>query len=107
MPSTANVVALAQQTLKEESKYSSEDSTEDSASATESGPFDKVMGMISGLIASLKAQAAEEVNQHQFCQDGMSENRRHRVQKKLNLDILTSDIRWGKMSLERLNDDQK
>jgi hypothetical protein len=72
---------------------------------TQYGPFDKVAGMISGLISSLKAQANEEVNQHQFCQDSLGENRRHRVSKKLSIDTLASNIRWDKMALVRLEDD--
>jgi len=71
------------------------------------GPFDKVTKMIGGLIASLKAQANEEVNQHQFCQDGLSKNRRERIAKKNSIDTLTSTIRWSKMAIVRLDDDLK
>lgn len=71
------------------------------------GPFDGVTKMIEGLIASLKAQANEEVNQHQFCQDSLSKNRRDRIAKKNNIDTLTSTIRWSKMAIVRLDDDQK
>merc|ERR1719359_1903157 len=71
------------------------------------GPFDKVTKMISGLIASLKAQANEEVNQHQFCQDSLGKNRRDRIAKKNNIDTLTSTIRWSEIASVRLNDDLK
>merc|ERR1719223_1529235 len=69
------------------------------------GPFDSVTKMISGLIASLKAQANEEVNQHQFCQDSLSKNRRDRISKKNSIDSLTSTIRWSKMAIVRLDDE--
>merc|ERR1719321_1249481 len=71
------------------------------------GPFDGVTKMIEGLIASLKAQANEEVNQHQFCQDSLSKNRRDRIAKKNNIDTLTSTICWSKMAIVRLDDDKK
>jgi len=77
----------------------------DSASSSViEGPFDKVTQMIGGLIASLKAQANEEVNQHQFCQDELSKNRRSRIAKKGGIDTLTSTIRWSKMAIVRLDD---
>jgi len=71
------------------------------------GPFDKVTKMIGGLIASLKAQANQEVNQHQFCQDGLGQNRRDRIAKKNGIDTLSSTIRWSKMAIVRLDDDLK
>lgn len=77
----------------------------DSASSGNEGPFDNVLKMISGLIASLKAQANEEVNQHQFCQDSLSKNRRDRIAKKNNIDSLASTVRWSKMAIVRLDDD--
>merc|ERR1719272_727250 len=77
----------------------------DSSSSGNEGPFDKVTKMISGLIASLKAQANEEVNQHQFCQDSLGKNRRDRISKKNTIDTLTSTIRWSKMAIVRLDDD--
>lgn len=77
----------------------------DSSSSGNEGPFDKVTKMIGGLIASLKAQANEEVNQHQFCQDSLGKNRRDRIAKKNTIDTLTSTIRWSKMAIVRLDDD--
>jgi len=77
----------------------------DSSNAGNEGPFDKVTKMIGGLIASLKAQANEEVNQHQFCQDSMGKNRRDRITKKNTIDTLSSTIRWSKMAIVRLDDD--
>mmetsp|Transcript_113710 Transcript_113710/g.178922 ORF Transcript_113710/g.178922 Transcript_113710/m.178922 type:complete len:690 (-) Transcript_113710:12-2081(-) len=71
------------------------------------GPFDKVTNMISGLIASLKNQANEEVNQHQFCQDSLSKNRNDRVAKKNAMDSLASTIRWSQIAIVRLDDDVK
>merc|ERR1719321_606240 len=79
----------------------------DSSNAGNEGPFDKVTKMIGGLIASLKAQANEEVNQHQFCQDSLGKNRRDRIAKKNSIDSLTSTIRWSKMAIVRLDDDLK
>lgn len=84
-----------------------EELVENYGAAVEAGPFDKVTKMISGLIASLKAQANEEVNQHQFCQDSLSKNRRDRIAKKNSIDTLTSTIRWSKMAIVRLDDDVK
>jgi len=84
----------------------SDASLEEATMSSESeGPFDKVTDMISGLIASLKAQASEEVNKHQFCQDSLVKNRRDRVAKKLSIDSLGSTIRWSKMAIVRLDDD--
>jgi len=77
----------------------------DSSTSGNEGPFDKVTKMIGGLIASLKAQANEEVNQHQFCQDSLSKNRKDRIAKKNTIDTLTSTIRWSKMAIVRLDDD--
>merc|ERR1740130_1159551 len=71
------------------------------------GPFDGVTKMIGGLIASLKAQANGEVNQHQFCQDSLGKNRRDRIAKKNSIDTLTSTVRWSKMAIVRLDDDLK
>merc|ERR1719199_241152 len=84
-----------------------EEMVENYGTSVVTGPFDKVTKMISGLIASLKAQANQEVNQHQFCQDGLSKNRRDRVAKKNAIDTLTSTIRWSKMAIVRLDDDLK
>lgn len=69
------------------------------------GPFDKVTKMISGLIASLKAQANEAVTQNQFCQDSMGENRNDRVSKSNDIDSLDSTVRWSQMAIVRLADD--
>jgi chromosome segregation ATPase len=69
------------------------------------GPFDKVNKMIKGLISSLKAEANEEVNQHQFCQDSLSKNRNDKVAKKNSIDTLASSIRWSQMAIVRLDDD--
>jgi|Transcript_65044 chromosome segregation ATPase len=71
------------------------------------GPFDKVQEMISGLIASLKNQANEEVNQNQFCQDSLSKNRNDRLAKKNAIDTLSSTMRWSEMAIVRLDDDVK
>jgi chromosome segregation ATPase len=71
------------------------------------GPFDKVEQMISGLVASLKNQANEEVNQNQFCEDSLSKNRNDRVAKKNSIDTLSSTIRWSEMAIVRLDDDVK
>merc|ERR1719359_666914 len=71
------------------------------------GPFDSVTKMISGLISSLKAQANEEVNQHQFCQDSLGKNRRDRIAKKNSIDTLTSTIRLSEVAIVRLDDDLK
>merc|ERR1719456_806153 len=84
-----------------------EQMVENYGTQVQEGPFDSVTKMISGLIASLKAQANEEVNQHQFCQDSLSKNRRDRVAKKNSIDTLTSTIRWSKMAIVRLDDDVK
>lgn len=77
----------------------------DSSTSGNEGPFDSVTKMIGGLIASLKAQANEEVNQHQFCADSLGKNRRDRIAKKNTIDTLTSTIRWSKMAIVRLDDD--
>jgi predicted nucleic acid-binding Zn-ribbon protein len=69
------------------------------------GPFDKVTKMISGLIASLKAQANEAVTQDQFCQTSMGENRNDRVAKANDIDALDTTIRWSQMAIVRLEDD--
>jgi len=69
------------------------------------GPFDRVTKMISGLIASLKAQANEAVTQNQFCQDSMGENRNDRVGKVNDIDSLGSSIRWSQMAIVRLDED--
>jgi len=90
-----------------ESGMGEEELVENYATQVLEGPFDKVTKMISGLIASLKAQANEEVNQHQFCQDSLSQNRRDRIAKKNSIDTLTSTIRWSKMAIVRLDDDLK
>jgi len=84
-----------------------EELVENYGSSISEGPFDKVTKMIGGLIASLKAQANEEVNQHQFCQDSLGKNRRDRIAKKNSIDTLTSTIRWSKMAIVRLDDDVK
>lgn len=68
---------------------------------------DKVIQMIHGLIASLRAQANSEVNQQQFCQDSLSQNRQHRVAKTLSIDIMSSTVRWAKIAIVRLADDLK
>jgi len=91
----------------EDSGMDLEQMVENYGSAVIEGPFDGVTKMIGGLIASLKAQANEEVNQHQFCQDGLSKNRRERIAKKNGIDTLTSTIRWSKMAIVRLDDDLK
>lgn len=75
-----------------------------SALSGNEGVFDSVTHMISGLIASLKAQANGDVNQHQFCQDSLGKNRRHRIAKKLSIDTLSSTIRMSKMAIARLDD---
>jgi hypothetical protein len=84
-----------------------EELVENYGSLISEGPFDKVTKMIGGLIASLKAQANEEVNQHQFCTDSLGKNRRDRIAKKNSIDTLTSTIRWSKMAIVRLDDDVK
>lgn len=84
-----------------------EEMVENYGTSITEGPFDGVTKMISGLIASLKAQANEEVNQHQFCQDSLGKNRRDRIAKKNNIDTLTSTIRWAEIATVRLNDDLK
>jgi len=71
------------------------------------GPFDKVTVIISGLIASLKSQANEDVSQNQFCLDGLSQSRRARLVKKNGIDTLSATIRWSKMAIVRLDDDAK
>jgi hypothetical protein len=71
------------------------------------GPFDKVTQMISGLVASLKNQANEDVTQNQFCQDSLSKNRNDRVAKQSAIDTLASTIRWSQMAIVRLDDDIK
>jgi len=76
-----------------------------SALDMDGGPFGKVSQMISGLIAGLKAQANQEVNQHQFCQDGLGQNRRDAVAKQLSIDTMSAAIRWNKMAIVRLDDD--
>jgi len=76
-----------------------------SASDMDAGPFGKVSQMISGLIAGLKAQANQEVNQHQFCQDGLSQNRRDTMAKQLSIDTMNAASRWSKMAIVRLDDD--
>jgi len=81
------------------------DASESAGSSSNEGPFDKVTDMLSGLIATLKAEANEDVNQHQFCQDSLSENRRHRAAKVLSIDTLNSCIRWSKMGIVRLDED--
>merc|ERR1719316_646670 len=82
-----------------------EEMVENYGTSVSEGPFDSVTKMLSGLIASLKAQANEEVNQHQFCQDSLGKNRRDRISKKNFIDSLTSTIRWSKMAIVRLDDD--
>jgi chromosome segregation ATPase len=72
---------------------------------TSEGPFDKVTRMISGLIASLKAEANDAVNQNQFCQDSLGENRNDRVEKQADIDSLVATIRWSEMAIVRLTDD--
>jgi hypothetical protein len=93
--------------LQEGESMGIEDMVENYGSSVMDGPFDSVTKMISGLVASLKAQANEEVNQHQFCQDSLAKNRRDRIAKKNSMDTLTSTIRWSKMAIVRLDDDKK
>lgn len=67
--------------------------------------FDKVSGMISGLIATLKARANQDVGQNQFCQDGLAQNRRDLILKKNSIDTLSATLRWSQMASTRLSDD--
>merc|ERR1719460_2682360 len=77
----------------------------DSSTVASQGPLDKVAQMISGLLKNLKAEANEEVNKHQFCQDSLGKNRNDRVAKQRSVDTLASTIRWSQMAVVRLDDD--
>merc|ERR1719460_346985 len=77
----------------------------DSSAVANEGPLDKVTQMISGLLKNLKAEANEEVNKHQFCQDSLGKNRNDRIAKQRSVDTLASTIRWSQMAIVRLDDD--
>jgi len=67
------------------------------------GPFDGVKDMISTLITSLKDQANSEANQHQFCQEGLAQNRRDRTSKLNEIDGKASELRRAQLAGKRLS----
>jgi len=106
-PSSSSSAALVQDASTADITNLLENAVGTGAASISEGPFDKVNKMIQGLIASLKAQANEEVNQQQFCEDSLGKNRRDRTATKNNMDTLSATIRWSKMAIVRLDDDIK
>lgn len=77
----------------------------DSQTVMSGGPFDSVSQMIEELIASLKAEANQDVDQHQFCEESKAQNRRARHMAENSIDERTTEIHWAQTAIERLDDE--
>lgn len=77
-----------------------------SAAATSAagGPFDEVSQMIQALIASLRQQANEDLDKHQFCMENTAKNRKQRVAVMSALDVKASEIHWAETAVAELKD---
>jgi len=71
--------------------------------STNGGPFDDVTAMIKNLVTSLKDEANADTNRQQWCADNQAENLNDRVKAKDALDSLTSEVRWAKTAISRLD----
>jgi len=69
------------------------------------GPFDDVVQVIQGLISSMREQANEDTERHQWCADSRSENLNDRIKAKDALDTLGAEIRWAKAAITRLTEE--
>jgi hypothetical protein len=76
-----------------------------SRTAVSSSPFDSISQMIEGLISSLKAEANGDVDQHQFCEETKTKNRKARHLADNWIDEKTTEIHWTSTSVERLDDE--
>eukprot|EP00929_Paragymnodinium_shiwhaense_P072272 TRINITY_DN3668_c0_g1_i1.p1 TRINITY_DN3668_c0_g1~~TRINITY_DN3668_c0_g1_i1.p1 ORF type:complete len:714 (+),score=314.30 TRINITY_DN3668_c0_g1_i1:138-2279(+) len=74
------------------------------AAAAAGGPFDEISQMIQALIASLREQANDDLNKHQFCQESTAKNRNERLSIAKAIDIKASEIHWAEVAVGELQD---
>merc|ERR1719245_1502206 len=73
--------------------------------ATSSGPFDKVTGMLEGLLNNLRAQANEDTGLDQWCQQSRADNERSRLETKAAQDEASSQALWAQSAIAELEDE--
>merc|ERR1719197_1764070 len=61
-------------------------------SVAASDPFEKVRGLIEGMIAKLVTEANEEATQKQFCDEETAKSKKAQAEKSMTADKLTSRI---------------
>jgi len=71
---------------------------------TATGPFDKVSGMIKALMTSLRDQANEEMDLHQWCTDTAVKNKKDRLKIRAYMDETATEIHWAKSAIAQLDD---
>lgn len=71
---------------------------------TATGPFDKVSGMIKSLMTSLRDQANEEMDLHQWCTEAEVKNTKDRIQIRAAMDETATEIHWAKSAIAALDD---
>jgi len=71
---------------------------------TATGPFDKVSGMIKSLMTSLRDQANEEMDLHQWCTEANAKNTKDRIQIRAAMDETATEIHWAKSAIAALDD---
>lgn len=70
----------------------------------QTGPFDKVAGMIKSLMTSLRDQANEEMDLHQWCMDAEVKNKKDWQKIRAAMDETATEIHWAKSAIAQLDD---
>jgi len=68
------------------------------------GPFDKVSDMIQALLTSLRDQANEEMDLHQWCVENTAKNNKDRIKVRAYMDETATEIHWAKSAIASLDD---
>lgn len=74
------------------------------ATSAAGGAFDEVSQMIQALITSLKQQANEDLDKHQFCMENTAKNRKQRLAVVAAIDVKGSEIHWAETAVAELKE---